>query len=91
MSSNPVVLLAPAASMFPVLPPWCVITLVIIGTVLTAIRVIVTQIIRLRATNKITTSEHALRLLEIEDSPRVLPDPQQTGSWTDAPIVARSD
>jgi len=71
---NPIALLASAAAgatgLLAVLPLWCLITLVATAIVLTATRVIVTQIIRLRATDKITTSAHALRLLEIEDGPR---------------------
>lgn len=71
MGFNPIALLASAAGgaagLLAVLPLWCVIALVATGTVLIALRVIVTQIIRLRATDKITTSAHALRVLEIED------------------------
>ncbi|MFD6072933.1 hypothetical protein [Amycolatopsis lurida] len=73
MASRPIVPLASAAGsagLLAVLPLWCAIALVTIGSALTASRVIVTQIIRLRAADKITTSEHTLRLLEIEDDSR---------------------
>jgi hypothetical protein len=70
MGSNPIALLAYAAgaSLLAVLPLWCVITLVVVATALAATLVTVTQIIRLPANSKITTSAHVLRLLEIEDS-----------------------
>jgi hypothetical protein len=48
------------------LPTWCTAVVVIASVVLAAIRVIVTQIIRLRAERKITTSAHALRVLRLE-------------------------
>jgi hypothetical protein len=73
MGSKPIALLASAAggaSLYPVLPLWCVITLVLTAVSLTAIQAIVTQIIRLRASNMITSSSHALLLLEFEDDHR---------------------
>lgn len=79
MNSKPMTLLvcsSTGASLLAGLPLWCVITLAMATTALTATRVIVTQIIRLRATSKITRSAHALRLLEIQDNPRSLPTRQ---------------
>jgi hypothetical protein len=49
------------------LPSWCLLALVGVSVLLTATQVIVTQIIRLRASGKITRSQDALRVLEIED------------------------
>ena len=57
------------AALFGFLPSWCLIVLVGVSVTLTAIPVVVTQIIRLRASGKITRSQDALRVLEIEDSP----------------------
>ena len=52
------------------LPVWAVLVVVGVGVLLTALPVIVTQIIRLRASAHITDSHDALRVLEIEDLPR---------------------
>jgi hypothetical protein len=46
---------------------WAVLAVVGAGVVLTAVQVIVTQIIRLRASARITSSRDAVRVLEIED------------------------
>jgi hypothetical protein len=52
------------------LPGWCLTVLVASSTLLAAVQVIITQVIRLRASAKITCSEDAVRVLEIEDLPR---------------------
>jgi hypothetical protein len=49
------------------LPGWYLFALVGVAVLLTAAEVIVTQIIRLRASSKITRSQDAIRVLEIED------------------------
>jgi len=69
-----IVSIAPAASTVPAVlsgavPAWCVLTLLGVSTLLTTTHVVVTQIIRLRAINKITRSQDALRVIEIEDLP----------------------
>jgi hypothetical protein len=48
---------------------WAVLAVVGAGMLLTAMQVIVTQLIRLRASARITSSKDALRVLEIEDLP----------------------
>ena len=65
---------APAALVVPagvlhLLPAWAVLVVGGAGLVPAAARVIVTQIIRLRASSHITSSRDALRVLEIEDLP----------------------
>jgi hypothetical protein len=57
------------AALLGVLPAWCLPALVGVSVLLTATHVVVTQIIRLRASGKITRSQDALRVLEIEDLP----------------------
>jgi hypothetical protein len=69
---RPATAFAPAALVVPacvlhLLPAWAVLVLVGAGMVLTAAQVIVTLIIRLRASSCITNSRDALRVLEIED------------------------
>ncbi|OLS99370.1 hypothetical protein BJF90_39370 [Pseudonocardia sp. CNS-004] len=51
------------------LPGWVLGALVAVSALPTAIEVIVTQVIRLRASSRITRSQAALRLMEIEDLP----------------------
>ena len=51
------------------LPAWCLLVLVVVSVLLTLTHVIVTEIIRLRASERITRSQDALRVLEIEDLP----------------------
>ncbi|WP_410658317.1 hypothetical protein [Amycolatopsis sp. lyj-112] len=73
MGSKPIALLTSAvggAALLTTLPAWCLVTVALVALALTAARVIVTQIIRLRASNKITTSAHALRVLELENGTR---------------------
>lgn len=71
MGSRPITLLtASSGGAVLVVPTWCVITLVLIAAALTALRVVVTQVIRLRASAKITSSAHALQLLTQLDNPR---------------------
>jgi hypothetical protein len=64
----PAALVVPAGMLHPI-PLWAVLVVVGPGVVLTAVQVIVTQIIRLRASARITSSRDALRVLEIEDLP----------------------
>ncbi len=49
------------------LPSWYVMVLVALSALLAAAQIVVTQIIRLRASNHVTDSHDALRVLEIED------------------------
>lgn len=58
------------ATLLGFLPSWCLIVLIGASVTLTAIPVVITQIIRLRASGKITRSQDALLVLEIEDLPR---------------------
>ncbi|MBV9920308.1 MAG: hypothetical protein JOY78_05555 [Pseudonocardia sp.] len=51
------------------LPPWALSVLLAGSALLTAAQVATTQIIRLRASNRITRSTDNLRVLEIEDLP----------------------
>jgi hypothetical protein len=57
------------------LPTWYLAVLVGISVLLTATQVIVTQIIRLRASARMIRSQDALRVLQIEDLPH-LPQPK---------------
>jgi hypothetical protein len=67
------------------LPTWCAITVTLTGLTLAAGQVVVTQIIRLRDSGRITTTTASLQVLEIEDLParrassraksRIRPDP----------------
>ncbi|AUI58204.1 hypothetical protein [Amycolatopsis sp. BJA-103] len=66
MGFTPSASTAGIAGLSGILPMWCVIAIVLTGLVLVVLKVIVTQIIRLRASSRITTSAHALRVLEIE-------------------------
>lgn len=52
------------------LPAWCLTVLVTISTLLSVVQVFVTQVIRLRASSKISRGQDAVRVLEIEDLPR---------------------
>jgi hypothetical protein len=66
--------IAPAAITVPAvlsgaLPTWCLLALLGLSVLLTVAHVLVTQLIRLRAINKITRSKDALRVIEIEDLP----------------------
>ena len=60
------------AGVLHLLPAWALLGLIGVGVLLTATQVAVTQIIRLRASARITRSQDAVRVLEIEDLPRVL-------------------
>ena len=51
------------------LPTWALITLLAVSALLAVLRVVTTQVIRLRASNRITRSPDNLRVLEIEDLP----------------------
>jgi hypothetical protein len=62
--------LAVPTGVLQLLPVWAVLTVIGIGMLLASVQVIITQIIRLRASKKITSSRDALRALEIEDLPR---------------------
>jgi hypothetical protein len=57
------------AGVLHLLPLWAVLTLIGVGVLLSSAQVIVTQIIRLRASARITRSQDAVRVLEIEDLP----------------------
>ena len=52
------------------LPTWALLTLLGVSALLAAAQVTVTQVIRLRASARISRSDHALRALEIEDLPQ---------------------
>jgi hypothetical protein len=65
--------LAPAALGLPaavldILPAWAQLALTGISVLLAATQVIVAQIIRLRASARITRSQDALRVLEMQDT-----------------------
>jgi hypothetical protein len=49
------------------MPAWCLHVLVGLSVLITVSQVVVTQVIRLRASARITRSQDALRVLEIED------------------------
>ncbi|WP_145926842.1 hypothetical protein [Amycolatopsis orientalis] len=73
MGPKPIALLTSAAggaTLLSALPAWCVVTMALVAAALTAAQVVVTQVIRLRASNTITTSAHALRVLELEKGTR---------------------
>ncbi|RSN34669.1 hypothetical protein DL990_13615 [Amycolatopsis sp. WAC 01416] len=73
MSTKPITLLTSAtagAALYSALPAWCAVIVALAAVTLTATQVIVTQVICLRASNKITTSAHALRLLEAHNNTR---------------------
>jgi hypothetical protein len=63
------------ATLLELLPPWALLVLAGVAILLTASQKIGTQIIRLRASAHITSSQDALRVLEIEDlgHPRAKP------------------
>jgi hypothetical protein len=63
-------LLGVPAVLYGALPTWALVVLLGVTTTLTAAQVAVTQVIRLRASNRITRSNDNLRVLEIQDSPR---------------------
>ena len=69
-----------AGALLGILPLWLLIAILMVSVALTAIQVIVTQVIRLRASTKITTSAHALELLTVEDTVRSTrrPRPQKS-------------
>jgi hypothetical protein len=58
------------AAILELLPPWALLLLAGVSILLAGTQVIVTQIIRLRASARITRSQDALRVLEIEDLAR---------------------
>jgi hypothetical protein len=70
--------LAPLAPLLPAvpavvydnLPAWALLALLGVAAALTAVQVVVTQVIRVRASGRITSSKDNLRVLEIEDLPR---------------------
>lgn len=57
------------AVLYGALPGWCLVVLTGVSVLLTAAQVVVTQVIRLRASEKITRSQDALRVFELEDLP----------------------
>jgi hypothetical protein len=57
------------------LPIWALTALLAVSALLAVLRVITTQVIRLRASNRITRSSDNLRILEIEDLPRTRQPP----------------
>lgn len=63
--------LAVPTTLLGILPLWFLITILAVSVALTATQVIVTQIIRLRASTKINTSAHALQVLTIGATARV--------------------
>ena len=77
-------LLGVPAVLYTSLPSWCLASLLGTTAALSAVQVVVTQIIRLRASARITRGQDALRVLEIED----LPHHQQTSAaarWSTPP------
>ena len=62
-------LLGVPAALYGALPTWALLTLLAVTTALAAAQFVVTQIIRLRASNRITRSPDNLRVLEIEGLP----------------------
>ncbi len=71
-SIAPPVLGIPAV-LYGVLPGWWLPVLLGVSLLLSTTQVVVTQIIRLNACRKITSSQHALAVLEIEDLPHRRP------------------
>jgi hypothetical protein len=61
------------------LPVWALIALLGVSALLAVAQVVTTQIIRLRASNRITRSSHNLRVLEIEDLPHHRRPPTHPG------------
>jgi hypothetical protein len=59
------------------LPTWALLALLGISATLASGHVVATQIIRLRASARITRSQDALRVLEIEDLPHRQIGPRQ--------------
>ena len=88
---------APAAPVVPagvlqLLPVWAVLALLGAGVLLTAVQVIVTQYIRIRAVHQVTRSQDAVRVLEIEDLPRRrrdTPGPNGLALDCDTPLEVR--
>jgi hypothetical protein len=75
MASTALTACAPAALAVPagvlqLLPGWAVLALIGVGVLLTVAQVAVTQYIRIRAIGRITRSQDAVRVLEIEDRRR---------------------
>ncbi|MFZ0118877.1 MAG: hypothetical protein WAN20_20925 [Pseudonocardiaceae bacterium] len=68
------------AVLYGALPSWCLAVLVGVSVLLTATQVIVTQIIRLRVSARITRSQDALQVLQIEDLPH-----KPTSGWARPP------
>jgi hypothetical protein len=62
--------LAVPATLLGILRLWFLIAILAVSVALTATQVIVTQVIRLRVSTKITTSAHALQLLTAEATAR---------------------
>jgi hypothetical protein len=62
-------LLGVPAALSGALPPWALLALLGFTAALTTGHVVVTEIIRLRASARITRSQDALRVLEIQDLP----------------------
>jgi hypothetical protein len=75
---GPPVLGVPAV-LYGALPTWCLFALLGVSLLLMATHVVVTQIVRLRASARITRSQDALRVLEIEDLPHPHPPRRQPG------------
>jgi hypothetical protein len=57
------------AALAGILPSWAQLALLTISALLAAAQVVTTQIIRLRASNRIARSQDNLRILEIQDLP----------------------
>lgn len=66
----PACALAVPAGLLQLLPGWAVLALIGVGVLLTVAQVAVTQYIRIRAVGRITRSQDAVRVLEIEDRRR---------------------
>lgn len=68
LASPTTAVVAAPATLLGILPSWFLITILAVSAALTAVQVIVTQVIRLRASSQIATSAHALQLLTVEDT-----------------------
>jgi hypothetical protein len=83
-------LLGVPAALCGVLPTWALLTLLGVTATHTTAHVVVTQIIRLRASARITRSPDALRVLEIKDLPHHRPPttrPRQRTTRSPGPKV----
>jgi hypothetical protein len=58
------------------LPAWCLVVLLGVSTLLSTVQVVATQVIRLRASQRVTRSQDNLEVLRIEDLPRFRRQPQ---------------